>query len=207
MKISRASELEGDERKIYEALLKGGALAGVETHTGERIPADALVLAVGHSARDTFRMLSGCGILMQPKDFAVGFRIQHPQEMIDLSQYGRLSGNGLPPAVYRLAAKAEEGRGVYTFCMCPGGYVVNASSEAGRLAVNGMSYHGRAGRNANSAVITQVSAAECAAFTGTDGVFSGVAFQEMIEERAYALARGAILAFFRRGMYTEGRIK
>ena len=178
--------------RLESLKIRNGVLYGLATHTGKQLPADALILAVGHSARDTFRMLSREGILMQPKDFAVGFRIQHPQAMIDLSQYGRPSGNGLPPAVYRLAAKTGAGRGVYTFCMCPGGYVVNASSEEGRLAVNGMSYHGRAGRNANSAVIASVTSAECAAFSGEEGVFSGVAFQEMLEKRAYGLAGGAI---------------
>ena len=111
----------------------------------ETVKTGAAVLAVGHSARDTFQMLYEKGICMESKSFAVGVRIEHPQQMIDQSAYGRTDRGSLPAASYKLAEKLENGRGVYTFCMCPGGYVVNASSEEGLLAVNGMSYHGRAG--------------------------------------------------------------
>ncbi|MCD8120186.1 MAG: FAD-dependent oxidoreductase [Lachnospiraceae bacterium] len=118
---------------------------------------DALVLATGHSARDTFAMLEKQGVQMEAKPFAVGVRVQHPQRMISVCQYGERGADLLPPANYKLTGKTSDGRGVYTFCMCPGGYVVNASSEPGHLAVNGMSYHGRASESANSALIVQVT--------------------------------------------------
>ena len=106
----------------------------------EEIPAGVAVFAIGHSARDTFEMLNRHQLPMRAKSFAVGVRVEHPQELIDQSQYGRSRGKELPAAAYKLTEKLTNGRGVYTFCMCPGGYVVNASSEEHRLAVNGMSY-------------------------------------------------------------------
>ncbi len=116
-----------------------------------------VVLAIGHSARDTFSMLLEKGVPMQPKSFAVGLRIQHPQKMINESQYGFSESPILGPADYKLTHQTAGGRGIYSFCMCPGGYVVNASSEKGYLAVNGMSNHDRAGQNANSALIVTVT--------------------------------------------------
>ncbi len=118
--------------------------------------AQVLALAIGHSARDTFAMLHQKQVPMQAKAFAVGLRVEHLQDMINQSQYGKLAGS-LPPAAYKAAGKGVGGRGVYTFCMCPGGYVVNASSEEKRLAVNGMSNYRRDGANANSAVIVTVT--------------------------------------------------
>lgn len=125
-----------------------------------RLETEIAVLAIGHSARDTFAMLSDRGIPMEAKAFAVGVRVEHPQRMIDLAQYGVWDDPDLPPAAYKLTANLRSGRGVYTFCMCPGGYVVNASSEENRLAVNGMSYHARDGVNANSAVVVTVTPAD-----------------------------------------------
>lgn len=125
---------------------------------------------------------------MTPKSFAVGFRVEHPQHMINLQQYGETYADKLPAAPYKVTANLTSGRGVYSFCMCPGGYVVNASSEEHRLAVNGMSYSGRDASNANSAVIVSVTPED---FDGKDAL-SGVRFQEQLEERAYALANGAI---------------
>ena len=154
----------------------------------EKIAADVAVLAVGHSARDTFRMLFGRGIHMEAKSFAVGVRVEHRQEMIDAAMYGRTAGDFLPPASYKLAEKSENGRGVYTFCMCPGGYVVNASSEEGYLAVNGMSYHGRAGENANSAVIVTVTPEDY----GSDHPLAGVEFQRKLERKAWEAGKGRI---------------
>lgn len=122
-----------------------------------RIETDAAVFAVGHSARDTFQMLFDRNVAMKSKSFAIGVRAEHRQDMIDEAMYGRKERGPLGAAAYKLTAQLENGRGVYTFCMCPGGYVVNASSEQGRLAVNGMSYHDRAGENANSAVIVTVT--------------------------------------------------
>ena len=129
------------------------------------LPASAVVLAPGHSARDTFEELLREGVPMTQKDFAVGFRVSHPQALINESQYGiddpqTLRHLGLAAAPYKLTARSASGRGVYSFCMCPGGYVVNASSEQGRLAVNGMSYHGRDSARANSAIVMTVSAAD-----------------------------------------------
>ena len=152
----------------------------------------ALVLAVGHSARDTFAMLHEQYVPMEAKSFAVGVRAEHPQSMVDRDQYGLEEGSAradyLPAAAYKLTANLPDGRGVYTFCMCPGGYVVNASSEEGLLAVNGMSYHDRAGGNANSAVIVTVTPADF----GGDGPLAGVDFQRRLEERAFQAGNGRI---------------
>ncbi len=167
---------------------KTSRLCGVTVNGTEHIRTEILVLAIGHSARDTFQMLYDTGVAMQAKSFAVGVRIEHPQEMIQQSQYGEKAAGQMPPASYKLAEKLENGRGVYTFCMCPGGYVVNASSEEGRLAVNGMSYHDRAGENANSAVIVTVTPEDY----GLDHPLAGIAFQRQLEERAYKAGNGKI---------------
>ena len=163
----------------------------VEVNHKEWIETSRLVLAIGHSARDTFGMLyQKQDLVMEAKAFAVGFRVEHPQEMMNLQQYGALHAHELPAAPYKVTANLANGRGVYSFCMCPGGYVVNASSEEGRLAVNGMSYSDRAGSNANSAVIVSVTPED---FPGRgEDPLSGVSFQEQLEERAYALAKGRI---------------
>lgn len=181
-------------RFLFETCLtdyrtKNGKLCAVELNHEEWLETDVMVLAIGHSARDTFRMLDAKRELkMEPKSFAVGFRVEHPQENINRQQYGELYYKKLPAAPYKVTANLENGRGVYSFCMCPGGYVVNASSEHGRLAVNGMSYSGRDGVNANSAIIVSVSPND---FSGDDAL-SGVRFQEELEERAYALGEGKI---------------
>ena len=154
----------------------------------EKIRAGAAVLAIGHSARDTFYMLCERGFDMEAKAFAVGVRVEHPQRLIDENMYGRDNRGDLPAASYKLTEKLDNGRGVYTFCMCPGGYVVNASSEPGCLAVNGMSYHGRAGENANSAVIVTVTPQDY----GTDHPLSGVEFQRELERRAWEEGSGCV---------------
>lgn len=151
------------------------------------IPCECLVIAPGHSARDTFSMLKGAGVSMEKKPFAIGVRAEHLQEDIDRGQYGRERGICLPAADYKLTAKVLN-RSVYSFCMCPGGYVVNASSEEGRLAVNGMSYSGRNGKNANSALVVSVTPED---FPGGD-VLSGVEFQRKWEEQAYRAGNGKI---------------
>ena len=156
--------------------------------TVEEIPASALVLAIGHSARDTFAMLAEKPLDMQAKAFAVGLRIQHPQTQINLSQYGREEAGNLGAASYKLTAQTSGGRGVYSFCMCPGGYVVNASSEEKRLAVNGMSNHDRGSRNANSALIVTVTPAD---FEG-DSPLAGVEYQRKLESLAYEYGHGRI---------------
>ena len=174
--------------RVTELVIEGGRVRGVVCESGERIEAGAVVLAIGHSARDTFAMLEKKGIPMEAKSFAVGFRVEHPQELINLSQYAQRSPGHLPPASYKLTAKTSEGRGVYSFCMCPGGYVVNASSEPGRLAVNGMSYSGRNGKNANSAIIVSVTPQDY----GAGGPLAGIHFQRELEERAFQAAGGAV---------------
>ncbi len=147
-----------------------------------------IILCTGHSARDTFKNLYECGLDMEAKSFAVGLRVQHLQKMINISQYGAgYEKLKLPPADYKLVSKSASGRGVYSFCMCPGGYVVNASSEAGALAVNGMSYQGRAGDNANSAIIVTVGPEIFG-----EGVFGGMEFQKKLEKAAFELAGGRI---------------
>ncbi len=158
------------------------------TKIGEDIPAEIAILAIGHSARDTFELLNLLEVNMEPKSFAVGVRVEHPQEMINNSQYGKDAPDCLPAAAYKLTAKTEAGRGVYTFCMCPGGYVVNASSEEKRLAVNGMSYSGRDGKNANSAVIVTVDPKDFP----KSGVLGGLALQRQLEEAAYKEGNGKI---------------
>lgn len=154
----------------------------------EKIRAGAAVLAVGHSARDTFYMLCDRGFEMESKAFAAGVRVEHPQRLIDENMYGRDNGENLPAASYKLTEKLSNGRGVYTFCMCPGGYVVNASSEPGCLAVNGMSYHGRAGENANSAVIVTVTPQDY----GADHPLAGIEFQRKLERRAWEEGNGCV---------------
>ncbi len=154
----------------------------------KKIETNLLVLAIGHSARDTFEMLLHSQVQMEAKAFATGFRIEHPQQMINDHQYKGADMRYLPAASYKVTANFENRRGVYSFCMCPGGYVVNASSEKGRLAVNGMSYHKRDGQNANSAVIVSVSPEE---FPDA-GPLGGIAFQKALEERAYQLGKGRI---------------
>ena len=149
---------------------------------------EVLLLCIGHSARDTFRMLDEAGVPMEAKAFAVGVRIEHPQKSINLAQYGREEYPGLPAADYKLTEKAPSGRGVYSFCMCPGGQVVNASSEAERIAVNGMSRAARDGRNANSALVVQVSPADF----GEEGPLAGIAFQRRLEHLAWETGEGKV---------------
>lgn len=153
----------------------------------EEMECDCVVLALGHSARDTFEMLYEEKLPMEPKPFAIGVRVEHRQEDINFSQYGE-NFHDLPAAAYKMAEKTRDGRGVYSFCMCPGGYVVNASSEEGRLCVNGMSYSSRAGKNANAAIIVTISPEDY----GDGHPLSGMKFQRDLEKRAYELAGGKI---------------
>ncbi len=158
-----------------------------------QLDTQVLVLAPGHSARDLIRTLHKNHVRMEQKNFAVGFRVSHPQEMIDFRQYGvcgeeKMKSLNLSHASYKLTAKASSGRGVYSFCMCPGGYVVNASSQEGRLTVNGMSDYARDSARANSAIVMTVSAGEF----GSDDPLAGMLFQEALEQKAYSLAGGRI---------------
>ncbi|MCH5341580.1 MAG: FAD-dependent oxidoreductase [Acetatifactor sp.] len=165
-----------------------GRVAGVIINEEELLPCSQVVLACGHSARDTFAMLYEKGVPMEAKAFAVGLRVEHPQVMINECQYGKADPGALGAAPYKVTAQASNGRGVYSFCMCPGGYVVNASSEKGRTAVNGMSYSGRGGRNANSAVIVSVTPEDF----GSDHPLAGIDFQRQLEEKAFELGKGRI---------------
>lgn len=173
--------------------LCGLTVCDTQTNAEEYFETKLAVLAVGHSARDTFFMLHRHGVAMKPKAFAVGVRVEHPQALINASQYGRDWKRELPAAAYKLTANLENGRSVYTFCMCPGGFVVNASSEEGRLAVNGMSFSKRDGENANSAVIVTVSPEDYQSYCAdADNALSGIKFQRDLEERAYQAGNGCV---------------
>jgi hypothetical protein len=185
------SELGAEIRfgaRVDDLLADGGRVRAVRLASGEEIPCEALVLAVGHSARDTLRMLHGHGIAMAAKPFAVGFRVEHKQPLIDRIQYGDSAGHpALPPADYRLAATAPSGRSVYSFCMCPGGRVIAASSEAGGLPINGMSANRRDSGFANSGIVASVGPED---FGVDGGALAGLAFQERIEQAAFRAGGG-----------------
>ncbi len=198
---------------MEELLTKDGCVTGVRARTSDgeilHLPADVVILAPGHSARDTIRMLLEKRVPMEAKSYAVGFRVSHPQCLINRARYGisepeALQRLHLPAASYKLTARASDGRGVYSFCMCPGGYVVNASSERGRLAVNGMSDYARDSARANSAIVMTVGPEDY----GTDSVLGGMVFQEALEEKAYRLAGGKVpaepFAEFRDGVASQG---
>jgi uncharacterized FAD-dependent dehydrogenase len=159
---------------------KGDNISAVLLADGEKIETDDVVLALGHSARDTFELLHAENFLLEQKPFAMGVRIEHPQKMVDAAQYGE-AAHKLPAADYRLTYTTSKGRGVYTFCMCPGGYVVAAASEEGRLAVNGMSEHARDGKNANSALLVQVYPEDF----GSEHPLAGMYFQRELEEKSF----------------------
>jgi hypothetical protein len=158
-----------------------------EGRTYIELEADALVLAIGHSARDTFIMLNELNIPMEAKAFAMGLRIEHKSDMIKKAQYGASKEAAyLPPASYKMTHRSSEGRSVYSFCMCPGGYVVNASTDTNQAVVNGMSYHDRSGENSNSAIVVNVTPEDFAAEGfGKYGVLAGMYFQKEYEEKAY----------------------
>lgn len=168
-----------------------------ESPEGRReMPADALVIAIGHSARDTFAMLSAQGIAMEQKPFSIGLRIEHPQSLINAAQYGENFNKvygmppqeaGLPPAAYKLAHRCKDGRGFYTFCMCPGGSVIAAASQEGGTVTNGMSDRARGAAFANSALLADVRTEDF----GSDDPLAGIAFQEHYERLAFALGGGS----------------
>ncbi len=169
--------------KVTDLIIDNNKITGVTVNNDYTIESNAVVLAIGHSARDTFYMLKDKNITMEAKAFAVGIRIAHPQKMINLAMYGTPEHEILSAADYKLTAQAANGRGVYSFCMCPGGYIVNASSEDNRIAVNGMSYSNRDSDNANSAIIVTVTPNDFK----SNGVLAGVEFQRDLEEKAYIL--------------------
>ena len=165
------------------------AVRGVTLADGNFIPAQQVVMAVGHSARDSFAMLHAQDVAMERKPFSVGFRIEHPQPLIDAARWGSCAGHPqLGAAEYKLVHHASNGRCVYSFCMCPGGLVVGATSEAGRVVTNGMSQHSRNERNANSGIVVNIEPADVEPYgSGPNDPLAGVAFQRHWESRAYAL--------------------
>jgi uncharacterized FAD-dependent dehydrogenase len=163
-------------------LLENGVVTGIRTTDGETIACDRVILAIGHSARDTFVSLQQQGVAMEAKPFAMGVRIEHKQTTIDQAQYGCLN-DALPPADYKLVKHLDHGT-VYTFCMCPGGYVVAAASEEGGVVTNGMSYADRAGDNANAALLVTVNPEDF----GSDDPLAGMHWQRKIEQAAYGIS-------------------
>lgn len=184
------------ETKLAKIITEKGRVAAVQAETAQgtcEIPCEVLVLAIGHSARDTFAELSNAGLPMEEKPFAVGFRIEHPQAMIDEIQYREAAGI-LPPASYHLSHTSTSGRGVYSFCMCPGGYVVNAASGDREAVVNGMSYSGRGSANANSALVVQVLPSDYEKEAPHENIpaLRGVTFQRRLEQEAWDRGSGRI---------------
>ena len=178
----RIIDLGGEVRfnsQVVDFLSENGQLTGLELQDGSAVECDTAIFAIGHSARDTFEMLLEKSVPMEPKPFAMGVRIGHKQTMIDASQYG-VHNPVLPPADYKLVQHLEDGT-VYTFCMCPGGHVVAAASEEGRVVTNGMSYADRDGENANAALLVTVNPAEFP----MEGTLGGMYWQREIEEAAY----------------------
>ncbi len=187
----RIISLGGEVRfcsQVVNILSHDGRLTGLELSDGSTVDCDRVIWAIGHSARDTFEMLLQRGISMEAKPFAMGVRIEHSQSMVNEAQYGR-NDPVLPPADYKLVKHLDE-ETVYTFCMCPGGYVVAAASEAGRVVTNGMSYADRDGENANAALLVTVNPKD---FPGEDAL-AGVRWQRQIEEMAYEVGGGGYKA-------------
>ena len=190
------------ESRVADVLIENGQIEGVVLASGETLHSRHVVLALGHSSRDTFRMLEQRGVFIEPKPFAIGFRIEHPQSMIDAARLGKFAGHPeLGAADYKLVHHARNGRAVYSFCMCPGGTVVAATSEPQRVVTNGMSQYSRNERNANAGIVVAINPAED--FPG--GPLAGVALQETLESQAFVLggsdycAPGQLVGDFVRG--------
>ena len=179
---------------VEDGKLRGVTITDVNTQVSTDVAAGQCVLAIGHSARDTFEMLYGLKVPMEQKNFAVGFRMIHPQALVDKWQYGEGHEKlGLPAADYKVTNETEKGRRVYSFCMCPGGYVVNASSEDNRVCVNGMSESGRDGKYANSAIIAAITPDDfIQSEVSSDHPLAGMYYQRMIEEKASERGKGNI---------------
>lgn len=175
--------------QMTDLTIREGSIEEIWLESGEKIPVDQLVLAIGHSARDTFSLLLEKGLMMEKKSFAIGVRMEHLREDINDSQYHvDWKRYQLPTASYKLTHQASNGRGIYSFCMCPGGFVVNASSEPNRLAINGMSNHDRMADNSNTALVVTVTPEDY----GGEGPLAGMEFQRRLEEAAYQLCDGKI---------------
>jgi uncharacterized protein len=185
-------------QRVADLLIEAGHVRGVTLASGEQLRADHVVLALGHSARDSFEMLHRRGVFMECKPFSVGLRIEHPQSLIDRARFGASAGHPiLGAADYRLVHHASNGRSVYSFCMCPGGTVVAATSEAERVVTNGMSQYSRNERNANAGIVVGIAAQDYRQDGRADGPVSpldGIAFQRLWESRAYALGGGGYVA-------------
>lgn len=172
------------EQKVTDLLIEEGQVQGVVLESGEQLLSRHVVLALGHSARDTFRMLHAQGVYMEAKPFSVGFRIEHPQSLIDKARLGKYAGHPkLGAADYKLVYHAKNGRSVYSFCMCPGGTVVAATSEPGRVVTNGMSQYSRNERNANSGIVVGIDPERD--YPG--GPLAGIELQERLEAHAYVM--------------------
>jgi uncharacterized FAD-dependent dehydrogenase len=172
------------ETQVSDFVIENGAIKALLLANGERIATEQVVLAVGHSARDTFEKLFERGVSIAPKPFSIGFRIEHPQALIDRCRFGAYAGDPLLGAAdYKLVHHCRNGRSVYSFCMCPGGQVVAASSETGRVVTNGMSHYSRNERNANAGIVVDISPADF----GSDHPLAGMALQRRLEEQAFIL--------------------
>jgi len=175
------------QSRVSDIHIEEGSIHGVVMDAGEEILTECVIFAIGHSARDTIEMLLRRGVLLEPKPFSVGLRVEHPQEMIDTVQYGDFAGNPkLGAADYKLSLRCTNGRSVYTFCMCPGGSVIAATSEKGCVVTNGMSAHARNRPNANSALLVGIAPSDFP----DDGPLSGITFQRRWERIAYELGGG-----------------
>ncbi len=202
VKAMRASILAGGgevrfQTKVADFIVRGDRLKGVVTAQGEEIPGDAVILATGHSARDIYRLLARRGILMERKPFAVGVRIEHPQPFIDAAQYHLRKDEPrpelLPAARYAVATKIGE-RGVHSFCMCPGGFIVPASTENDEVVVNGMSLARRDSPFANSGLVVTVEPEDTDSYSAEHGVLSGIAYQKGLEMAAKQAGGGGQVA-------------
>ena len=178
------------ESKVDRLIRENGKVVGLELANGERIDTEHVVLAVGHSARDTFEMLHAEGVYMEAKPFSIGFRAEHPQTLIDAARFGPNAGNPiLGAADYKLVHHCKNGRAAYSFCMCPGGQVVAATSEPGRVVTNGMSQYSRAERNANAALVVEVHPEDFPGDYKTNPLV-GIAFQRQWESAAFVAGGG-----------------
>jgi uncharacterized FAD-dependent dehydrogenase len=178
------------QSRVTDLAIENGKVQGITLANGEYIASSHVVLAVGHSARDTFQMLYDRGVYIEAKPFSVGFRIEHPQELIDRARYGTYAGNKiLGAADYKLVHHCQNGRSVYSFCMCPGGLVVAATSEVGHVVTNGMSQYSRNERNANSGIVVGISPEDY-----PEHPLAGIDFQRRLESRAFELGGGTYAA-------------
>jgi uncharacterized protein len=180
---SRVEEIDIERGQVERGQVEWGQVRGVILANGEYIRSDHVILAVGHSARDTFEMLYNQGVYIEPKPFSVGFRVEHPQSLIDQRRFGAQADHPmLGAADYKLVHHCSNGRSVYSFCMCPGGQVVAATSELGRVVTNGMSQYDRSGKNANSGIVVSITPED---YPGSP--LAGIDFQRYLEERAFEL--------------------